>query len=161
MKKGKVRENGLGILRQTKLAKVGRREVNRLQTSLGGTISQPGRTTSTRLCLEPLMSSVFTLFCSSWPKTNYKKGPMGVPERRRQRNMKNTKHRLLRVAGAWLEGEPLPELPQSTSPPSPTSPHCSLIRLKRIYNFLCSMLVFHYLLSVLLHFVAFLCIFRN
>jgi hypothetical protein len=34
-----------------------------------------------------------------------------------------------------------------------------LIRCKRIYNFLCSMLVLHQLLYVLLHFVVFLCIF--
>jgi hypothetical protein len=36
-----------------------------------------------------------------------------------------------------------------------------LIRLKRIYNFLYSMLVYTHLLCVLLHFVAFLYIFRN
>jgi hypothetical protein len=36
-----------------------------------------------------------------------------------------------------------------------------LIRLKRIYNFWCSMLVYTPLLCVLLHFVAFLCILQN
>jgi hypothetical protein len=36
-----------------------------------------------------------------------------------------------------------------------------LIRLKRIYNFLCSMLVLHHLPCVLLHFMAFLCAFWN
>jgi hypothetical protein len=36
-----------------------------------------------------------------------------------------------------------------------------LIRLQRIHNFWCSMLVLHHLFSVLLHFVAFLCIFRT
>jgi hypothetical protein len=37
----------------------------------------------------------------------------------------------------------------------------AMIRLKRIYNFLCSMLFLHHLPCVSLHFVAFLCDFRN
>jgi hypothetical protein len=36
-----------------------------------------------------------------------------------------------------------------------------VIRYKRIDNFSCSMLVLHQLLYVFLHFMAFLCIFRN
>jgi hypothetical protein len=36
-----------------------------------------------------------------------------------------------------------------------------VIRLQRIYNFLCSMLVLHHLTTVSLHFVALLCIFWN
>jgi hypothetical protein len=39
--------------------------------------------------------------------------------------MKNMKHRLLPVMGGRFEGEPLPELPMTTSPPSPTSPPCA------------------------------------
>jgi hypothetical protein len=121
-KKGKVREHGLEFFRRTKWDKVGHQEANRPQMRPAGAVSQPGRATSTRLRLEPPMSSVFAWFCSSWPKTNYKKGPMGVPERRQWRNTKNTKQGLLLVAGGRLEGEPMPELPPVTSSPSPMPP---------------------------------------
>jgi hypothetical protein len=36
----------------------------------------------------PSMSSVFAWFSSSWPKTIYLKAPLGLHERRRQRNTK-------------------------------------------------------------------------
>jgi hypothetical protein len=39
--------------------------------------------------------------------------------------MKNTKQRLLPLVGGRLEGEPLPESPLVTSPPSLMSPPCS------------------------------------
>jgi hypothetical protein len=48
---------------------------------------------STRLRSVHQMSSIFTWFSSSWPKTTYLKGPLCVPEIRWWRNMKNTKNR--------------------------------------------------------------------
>jgi hypothetical protein len=124
-KKGKVREHDLEISRRTKWDEVGHQEINGMQMRPGGVVSLPDRATSTRLRLEPLMPSVFTWFSLYWPKTNYIKCPMGIPERRRRRNIKNTKKRLLPVARGRLEGEPLLESPPATSPPSPTHPPCS------------------------------------
>jgi hypothetical protein len=57
----------------------------------GRAVSQPDHVTQSCLGLEPPMSSIFAWFSLSWPKTNYLKDPLGVLDRRRWRNMKNTK----------------------------------------------------------------------
>jgi hypothetical protein len=116
-KKGKVREHGLEILRQIKWDKMGHQEVNGMHMRPGGVVSLPVHATSTRLRSVPLMSSVFAWFYLSWPKTIYLKVPLGVHERRRQRNTKNIKQRLQEVARGRSEGESVPESPPDISPP--------------------------------------------
>jgi hypothetical protein len=88
----------------------------------GGTVSFPRHATCALLRLEHPMPSVFAWFSLYWLETNYKKGPLSVPERRRRRNTKNMKQRLLPISGGRLQGEPVSESPPATSPPSPTSP---------------------------------------
>jgi hypothetical protein len=113
------------MLRQMIWDEVGHQEINGLQRRHGGAVRLLDRATSTHLQSERRMPSIFTWFYLYWPKTTYLKGPLGVPERRWRRNMKNTKQRLLRVTEGRSEGESLPGSPPATSPPSPTPPTCS------------------------------------
>jgi hypothetical protein len=88
LEKGQGLGARLGNFETKKWDEVGHQEVNGLKMRPGGTVSLPGRATSTRLWPVPPMPYVFTWFSLSWPKTIYLKGPLGVHERRQRRNTK-------------------------------------------------------------------------
>ena len=76
-----------------------------------------GRVVGPTWRLENRLPTSFASKSPSWPKTDYKKAPRSVPERRRRRR---EKHRKRDLKLQRLEGEPLPE-PPGASPSSPTT----------------------------------------
>jgi hypothetical protein len=109
--KGKLREHGLEILRWTKCDKVGHQDVNGLQMRPGGTVSLPGCATQACFRLERPMPSVFAWFSLSWPKSNYKKGPLGVPKGWRCGDQKQINREIEGCRWRSLEGETLSKSP--------------------------------------------------
>jgi hypothetical protein len=85
------------------------------------------------------MPSIFASRCSVWPKNAYIKTPL---DDRKMRHRRNTKHRNKGCSSEDWRGNAAEVAPGCFSTLSDVNTIITVIRLKRIYNFWCSMLVY-------------------